>query len=300
MREFIVGALKAEMGLEAVDPDLAAAAAGKDVVTPAGMRLSGTTDQIDAPPAADTFADPDGDGVTHEIPEAAVDHLEFYLLNYFKPGLYRQTVATRAGHEAFDRVRCGTCHVPNLTIQKDRRVADVETVYDPAKAIFNGLFATATARLTAVADGSGYPAVKQPSGQPFVVKNIFADFKRHDLGPAFHEKNFDGTVTTQFMTEPLWGVGSTSPYGHDGRSINLREVILRHGGEAKASRDAFAALPEVGQEVLIQFLESLVLFPPDDTASNLDGGNASAPHYPQNGHGSIALTVLFEDASDLE
>jgi hypothetical protein len=300
MREFIVGALKAEMGLEAVDPDLAAAAAGKDVVTPAGMRLSGTTDQIDAPPAADTFADPDGDGVTHEVPEAAVDHLEFYLLNYFKPGLYRQTVATRAGREAFDRARCGTCHVPNLTIRTDRRVADVETVYDPAKAIFNGLFATAAARFTAVADGTGYPAVKKPSGQPFVVKNIFADFKRHDLGPAFHEKNFDGTVTTQFMTEPLWGVGSTSPYGHDGRSINLREVILRHGGEAKASRDAFAALPELGQEVLIQFLESLVLFPPDDTASNLDGGNSAAPNYPQNGHGSIALTVLFEDSSDLE
>jgi CxxC motif-containing protein (DUF1111 family) len=36
------------------------------------------------------------------------------------------------------------------------------------------------------------------------------------------------------MTEPLWGVGSTAPYGHDGRSINLREVILRHGGEALA------------------------------------------------------------------
>ena len=68
--------------------------------------------------------------------------------------------------------------------------------------------------------------------------------KRHDLGPAFHERNYDGTTTTQFMTEPLWGVGSTAPYGHDGRSINLREVILRHGGEAQAARDAFAALPE--------------------------------------------------------
>ena len=44
------------------------------------------------------------------------------------------------------------------------------------------------------------------------------------------------------MTTPLWGVGTTAPYGHDGRSINLKEVILRHGGEAQAARNAFAAL----------------------------------------------------------
>lgn len=35
------------------------------------------------------------------------------------------------------------------------------------------------------------------------------------------------------MTTPLWGVGSTPPYGQDARSINLKEVILRHGGEAE-------------------------------------------------------------------
>ena len=72
--------------------------------------------------------------------------------------------------------------------------------------------------------------------------------KRHDLGPAFWERNYDGTLTKQFMTEPLWGVGSSPPYGHDGRSINLREVILRHGGEARASRNAFAALSGSEQE----------------------------------------------------
>jgi CxxC motif-containing protein (DUF1111 family) len=38
------------------------------------------------------------------------------------------------------------------------------------------------------------------------------------------------------MTEPLWGVGSTSPYGHDGRSTTLQEVILRHGGVRHRAR----------------------------------------------------------------
>lgn len=37
-------------------------------------------------------------------------------------------------------------------------------------------------------------------------------------------------------------MGSSAPYGHDGRSISLTEVMLRHGGEAQAARDGFAAL----------------------------------------------------------
>jgi hypothetical protein len=43
-----------------------------------------------------------------------------------------------------------------------------------------------------------------PQGEPFVVKNFFADFERHDLGPAFHERDYDGTRRTAFLTEALW------------------------------------------------------------------------------------------------
>ena len=149
-------------------------------------------------------------------------------------------------------------------------------------------------------DGSGHPTLKQAARQSFVVRNFFADMKRHDLGPGFHERNYDGTMQTEFMTEPLWGVGSSAPYGHDGRSINLREVILRHGGEALASRNKFAKLPESQKSALLEFLNSLVLFPPDDTASNLDPGDPGAIGYPQRGHGSIRLQVLFNDPSDPE
>ncbi|HJY85174.1 MAG TPA: di-heme oxidoredictase family protein [Candidatus Binatia bacterium] len=72
---------------------------------------------------------------------------------------------------------------------------------------------------------------------------MFTDFKRHDLGPRFYERNWDGTLQTMFITRPLWGVGSTSPYGHDGRSMTWDDVILRHGGESQKSGDAYAALP---------------------------------------------------------
>jgi hypothetical protein len=197
-------------------------------------------------------------------------------------------------------VGCAVCHIPNQTINYDRRVADVETGFDPVRGIFNRLFSTAIPLFAEVNDGSGFPVLKQPKFAPFVVRNIFTDFKRHDLGPNFHETNYDGSVRTEFLTTPLWGVGSTAPYGHDGRSISLTEVILRHGGEARVPRNAFAALTPGRRRDLLEFLNSLVIFPPDDTASNLDPGSRNAVGFPQFGHGSIKLTVLFNDPTDPE
>jgi hypothetical protein len=85
-------------------------------------------------------------------------------------------------------------------------------------------------------------------------------------------------------------------------------VILRHGDGAQAARDAFANLYSQTQQNedsgdasdLLHFLSTLVLFPPDDTASTLDAGNRSDPNFPQSGHGSIKLTVLFNNPSDKE
>jgi cytochrome c553 len=302
MRDFIVGALKAEMGLEAFDPDLVRASSGEDIVTPSGMHLSGSLDTIDAPPVASPTQDGDGDGVVNEIPTSLVDDLEFYLLNYFKPGTGRQTAETAAGFATFKAIGCADCHVPDLVIQHDRRVADVETVCDPSQAncAFNQMYATAETRYVAEDDGSGLPTLKRPSLSTFRVHNIFADFKRHDLGAAFHERNFDGTVTTQFMTAPLWGAGSTPPYGHDGRSPTLEDVILRHGGDALASRMQFQALSESDQRAIVAFLNTLVLFSPPDTASNLEHSNPSDPNFPLHGHGSINLSVLFNTPSEKE
>ena len=77
-------------------------------------------------------------------------------------------------------------------------------------------------------------------------------------------------------------------------------MILRHGGEAQASRDAFARLSDAQQGAILDFLNSLVLFPPDDTASNLNPGDRATPGFPQYGHGSIRLPVLFNDPNDPE
>jgi len=300
IREFAVGAFNAEMGLEAPDPDLLAASQGADVLTPSGMLLSGSQDALPAPPVATPAEDSDLDGVVNEIDVALVDHMEFYLLNYFKPARGAQTVFTDLGNLFFKLAKCNACHVQDLVVDVDRRVADVETGFDPDEGVFNGLFAEAVTMLEVVDDGQGEPPLLLPAGEPFVVEDVFTDLKRHDLGPAFHERNFDGFVQTQFMTEPLWGVGSTAPYGHDGRSMTLRDVILRHGGEAETSRELFEQMTVVQQFLLLEFLRSLVLFPPPDTASNLDPGDPDTPGFPQFGHGSIDLSQLFGDPDDKE
>src|SRR6266700_4034128 len=293
-------ALRDEMGLQAVDPDLTAAHNGSRIVTPSGMVLDGSLDQVEAPPTDNPAADPDGDGVANEIPASLVDHMEFYLLNYFKPAAYQQTNDTTKGRATFQQVGCAQCHISDLQINHDRRVADLETVYDPVNGIFNSLFATAIPFFNETDDHLGFPSLKRPKLESFLVRNIFTDFKRHDLGPTFYERNYDGTLRTQFLTTPLWGVGSTAPYGHDGRSINLAQVILRHSGEAQVARDAFASLSANDQARVLAFLNSLILFPPDDTASNLDPGNRSALNFPQFGHGSIKLTALFNNPNDPE
>ncbi len=69
-----------------------------------------------------------------------------------------------------------------------------------------------------------------------------------------------GTGTSVFMTENLWGVGSTAPYLHDGRAASLSEAILEHGGEAQTARDNFVGASLTAQQHLIAFLNSLVLF----------------------------------------
>jgi len=300
IREFVIGAFNDEMGLQAVDALTVAGAAGGRAVTPTGMVLNGATDEVKRSLVTTAAEDNDRDGVVNEIPQSLVDFMEFYLFNYFKPGQHRHTNTGQIGQNLMAQIGCTACHIPNLVINRDRRVADVETNYDPQNGIFNRMFSVASLLVSENDDRSGYPTIKIPNRNSFTVRNFYADLKRHDLGPNFYERNYDTTLQREFLTEPLWGVGSSAPYGHDGRSINLEEVILRHGGEAQASRNRFAQLSEGQRSAIFTFLNELVLFPPDDTASNLDPGDRNNPTFPQRGHGSIRLPELFNDPTELE
>ena len=66
-----------------------------------------------------------------------------------------------------------------------------------------------------------------------------------------------------FMSERLWDVGSTAPYGHRGDITTLTGEIQVHGGEAGSSRAAFFGLPAADQACLIDFLNSMQVVPVD-------------------------------------
>lgn len=298
IREFVIGAFKDEMGMQAWDPVLCQVTDPVNpqaATSPSGFVYDPTTDNYERPPVCDELSDADFDGISAEVDPALVDHMEFYLLNYFKPGRYQISRAVRRGARVMDDIGCTQCHTQNLNIASDRRIADVETVYDPVNGIFNDLFATASTRYDVVDDGAEYPLLL-PREESFLVENIYSDLKRHDLGPAFYEREYDGTLVTEFVTEPLWGVGSTAPYGHDGRSINLDSVIKRHGGQAQRSKLRYEGLGNSGRQQVLAFLQSLVLFPPDDTASNLNPGTPDRQSDIQDpdAHGSINLGALFQ------
>ena len=90
---------------------------------------------------------------------------------------------------------------------------------------------------------------------------FFGDLKRYNMGSGLAERIDEvGTGASVFLTENLWGVGTTAPYMHDGRSTTLTEAILEHGGEATNAKNAFVALATSSQLDLIAFLNNLVLF----------------------------------------
>ena len=136
-----------EMGLQAVDPLTSpAAAAGGRVVTPArhGARRRARQDRGAGRRRTPTD-DPDGDGVAQRDPDArwsTTSSSTCSTTSSRRPtGRPRPREPGRASSSA---IGCAGCHVADLPIDHDRRVADVETVYDPQRGIFNHLFATAT------------------------------------------------------------------------------------------------------------------------------------------------------------
>ena len=78
-------------------------------------------------------------------------------------------------------------------------------------------------------------------------------------------------------------------------------MIKRHGGDASKSRNAYLRLGERGQQKIQAFLQTLVLLPPDDTASNLNAGNPADKEGIQSPdvHGSINLGALFQIATEV-
>lgn len=147
--------------------------------------------------------------------------------------------ATDPGSALFDAISCSVCHTRNIT-----------TTSNPGTTFNGGTFTVG-------------PALANKVYHPF------GDFLLHDIGTGDGIVETNGEITRNMVrTAPLWGLrtrdrlmhdgGSSSPPSNSGaQSFTLNEAILRHAGQATASRNAFQALTPVQKAQLFKFLKSL-------------------------------------------
>jgi cytochrome c peroxidase len=189
--------------------------------------------------------------------------------------------AINRGQQVFDQTGCATCHSPLLKIhnpifsEPSQHPQFRDTVFpagqDPVAMDVDPNFPV-TFDLTRdqpdnqITDRARQGGVYrlgslETDREGRAIVRLYGDLKRHDMGPGLAEAIDDtGTGESVFLTENLWGVGSTAPYLHDGRASTLTKAVLEHSGEAEVSRQAFVGLSTQEQSNLIAFLENLVLF----------------------------------------
>jgi hypothetical protein len=227
--------------------------------------------------------DPDRDGVPEELTEGDMDLLEFYQLNHPSPVEITQTAMQKRGKELLTTTGCASCHTPDWNIQADnRKDADYTKRYVGDRRFFD-LVVTPNAT-TGKLEGklkwlTDAPGIGKPKRDAFKAEGIYSDLLHHDLGPDFHQVQFDGSVIKAFRTAPLWGVGSTAPYGHDGANLDLDSVIRRHGGEAAESTKAYEALTDNDRLALLEFLRGLQLYSVDDLPCDVNGDGKISDHF---------------------
>jgi hypothetical protein len=273
LRAFAANAFDTHSGLTPCDPTLndEPRRDGLSLVSLCGAQqfFTGTTrdrgQRKDA--AGRSLDDPDRDGVIEEITEGDLDLIEWYQLNHPRP-----VERPSAGRAVFERIGCATCHVPDWKLDAarddpdytarrtgDRRFFDLEVHFENGRP---------RGRVVAVTPGSAA-----------VVRGVYSDFLHHDLGPDFHEMQYDGTWVRSFRTAPLWGVGSTAPYGHDGASLDLDAVVRRHGGEAREITGRYAALPPGERAAVLEFLRGLALYSTETIPCDVNGDGRIAADF---------------------
>lgn len=240
------------------------------------------------------LVDGDSDGVVDEMTIGDLTALAIYnaaqprpttrielaSLGLIDPLPPQEVKAIKGGEKLFVKAGCAICHIPSHKIDKPtfsepsqnpnhRDIVfpagqdPISRGLDPAFPISFDL--TQDQPDNQITDESGDVIYRLGAletdwwGRANV--RLFGDLKRHDMGPGLAEPiDADGIPAAVFLTEGLWGVGSTAPYLHDGRATTLTEAILAHGGEAANSRDEFMGLSTSNQEYVITFLNNLVLF----------------------------------------
>jgi len=216
----------------------------------------------------------DGDGIERELTIGDITAMTFWAAQLDQP--IREMPRDQAeyqkvkvGEQLFAQVGCNSCHVPAMKLNSHDFCEP--NPYNPP-----GIFNDQSQKFCVTLDIVSHSPNKTDftGGDVPMVVRALTDLKRHhmcdpaDMPGAIRElcdeqlaegrPDQDGIPGQEFfMTADLWQVGESAPWGHNGRYNSLSSIILAHAGEARASRDAYAALNTNQQTNIVKFLKIL-------------------------------------------
>lgn len=177
------------------------------------------------------------------------------------------------GERVFNDIGCASCHVPEMVLNTTHFVEPDPR--NPAGTCASAAEGCPDYSFDMTVTGDA-PRLEAGPGGTAIVR-AYTDLKRHNLcddeGPgairwfcneqlAQGRADQDGKPGSEFfLTRKLWDVGNTAPYGHRGDLTTITEAILQHGGEGRASRDAFDKKNKKDQKALVNFLKTLQIVP---------------------------------------
>jgi hypothetical protein len=191
--------------------------------------------------------DNDEDGVVNEITVGEMSALHIWVATRPRPRALMFTKRAIRGFKIFKKIGCAECHIPTLQTNSRKLTFSLPVNIDPTQKVFHEVDLVETA---------GF----KPNKLGGIEVPLFADLKRHDMGPDLAESFHDPrsvAFNAQFTTARLWGVADSAPYLHDGRALTITEAILMLGGEAQDARDEFAELSHAKKNAVLAFLYTL-------------------------------------------
>lgn len=235
-------------------------------------------ERFDLNPAKGFHPDYDSDGVERELTVGDLTALAIWQAQLSTPSQVipqGQAGEVKRGERVFADLGCTACHVPEMVLN-DRYFVEPNPFNPPGTC--NGA-AEGCPEYSFDMTEDGDPPRLQAGPKGTALVRAYTDLKRHNLcddaGPGairwFCNEQldqgrpgdaFEGNPGSEyFLTRKLWDVGNTAPYGHRGDISTITEAILYHGGEGRASRDAFATSSTQDQKALVAFLKSLQIVP---------------------------------------
>lgn len=213
--------------------------------------------------------DHDGDGMADELTRGDISALVIFQAMLPPPGRVmpdhpEARAAAQRGETLFSTLECSACHIPELPLNNP--VFTEPNPFNPAGKL--QVFEVANAYSVPLPDGGEAAGLRSGPDDTIMVP-VFTDLKRHSMGDILNNeiREEEMVPTDQWLTRKLWGFANEPPYLHHGRATLISEAILAHGGEAEASRDAFAVLPPDDQAAVVEFLKTLQVMPESENGA---------------------------------